>query len=120
MRRVTLYFTAALLTLVNGVIARADSHNKGADDPCKQFKIQIVTPSKAIDYKIIVIPVPKDLDKAMVINPCQPAEAIVATPQIIIEPKEKLQIFQPKNTDQLFKPPQFEIRNFPKDGAGHP
>ena len=128
MRPLTLGFIALLIALLGAADARAERLNKEGDDPCKQFKMVIVSPPKEIDFKIIIIPVSKDLDKAMVINPCQQPEENVSTSPILVRRKNPNQFFnpplviQPKEANQSFKPPPFEIRNkySPKDGAPRP
>ena len=109
MKSVSLCFAAMLLMFVSGGTTRSASADKGGDEPCKEFKMMIMTPSKDIDYKITIIPTPKDIDKAMVINPCKQAGEIVSLPPIIIQPKER---------NPFFKLTPFGIRNiFPlKDG----
>lgn len=129
MRPLVLCFIALLVILPGGTNAGANLFAKGgADEPCKEFKMVIVSPPKDIDFKITIIPVPKDLDKAMVFNPCQQPEATFSiSPMDIPLRRDTNQFFkpfliQPKETEQFFKPPPFEIRNkyFPKDSPVQP
>jgi hypothetical protein len=89
MRRLILYSLAALMIVNGGTTAPASLSRHTDSDPCDAFKMIIITPSRDIDFKMTIIPVPKELDKAMVFNPCQQSNAASA----VIIPQEKKEEF---------------------------
>jgi hypothetical protein len=123
MRPLLLCFIALLLMLGS----RTNLFAEGVDEPCREFKMVVVSPPKDIDFKLIIIPAPKDLDKAMVFNPCKQPEETVSISPLVIQRRETNQfskpiLIQPKEANQFFKPPPFEIRNkyFPKGESVQP
>jgi hypothetical protein len=65
---------------------------------CTTYQGGVVGPPKGIDFKIIIIVPPKDLDQAMVMNPC---------PQLQVSPPKVSEPDNPAGVDQFFKLPPF-------------
>jgi hypothetical protein len=106
MKYLTFSFLILVLAFSVEVNAQGESSNNSSRKSCEQYKITILTPSKDIDFKIIVIVPPKNLDQAMVFNPCPEQHQIASAPQIVIPHKE---------TNEFFKVPPFTIKNkYPK------
>jgi hypothetical protein len=97
-----LTFSFLVLVLAFSTEAQGKSSNNASNKSCEQYKIGIVTPSKDIDFKIIVIVPPKNLDQAMVFNPCPEQNQVASAPQIILPRKE---------TNEFFKVLPFTIKN---------
>lgn len=102
MKYLTFSFLVLVLAFGIEVKAQGESSVKTDGNSCDKYKIGIMTPSQDIDFKMIIIAPPPNIDVAMVINPCQEQSQVAAAPQIIIPPKE---------TDEFFKVPPFTIRN---------
>lgn len=111
MKYLTFSFLILVLAFSVEVDAQGQSSNNASSRACEQYKIGIITPSKDIDFKIIVIVPPKSLDQAMVVNPCPGQNQVASAPQIII-PRSAPQIIIPrKETNGFFQVPPFTIKN---------
>lgn len=100
------YLTFSFLILVLAFNVKVDAQGESSNNAsksCEQYKIGILTPSKDINFKIIVIVPPKDIDQGMVFNPCPEQSQIASAPQIILRRRETNEFF--------FKVPTFTIKN---------
>lgn len=99
-----LMFTVFVLGLAVGVEVNGQGElsNNAGSKSCGPYKIGIITPSKDIDFKIRISVPSKNLDQAMVFNPC-PEQNRVASAVHLIVPR--------KQTKEFFKLPPFTLKN---------
>jgi hypothetical protein len=102
MKYLTFSFLVLVLAFSLEVNAQGESSNNVSSKTCEQYKIGIVTPSKDIDFKIIVIVPPKELDQAMVFNPCSEQNQVASAPEIMVPRQE---------TSGIFRVPRFTVKN---------
>jgi len=75
---------------------------------CSEFTRQIITPDPNVDYKMVLIITPQDLDKKMVINPCKEESTIALSVPVTI-----LQNQQPEPLIPAMRRLRFNFEHYP-------
>jgi hypothetical protein len=109
MKHLIFFCLIVLLIPIPGTRAQLQPFNQLNPDCCSNYQGGIISPSKVIDFKIIIIVPPRDLDRAMVVNPC---------PELKISPPKVSEPDAGKQVKQFFKLPPFPIRK-PSEPSVH-
>lgn len=108
------FISALVLALCIEARAQAPESNDKAvgNNPCEQYKIGIIPPERDVDFKIRIIVPPKNIDQAMVINPCPAEHQVVVTPRRTdVPPFARPSATPSADPNAFFKAPPFTIRN---------